>query len=319
MRAKLSLKILLILIILPVSLYAQKLPFWYTGSLLSNPGQTMPEGHWNFEPYLYTYDIYGIYDKNWKYQKIPFTRIYSVNPIISYGIIEGLDFQGSFFFNRIDSLGQHSEGFSDPNIALGYQAIKKHPYLPNLRLTLVEIFPIGKYDNLDPIKLGTDANGGGVYQTTIGLNFQDKYYIGNSEHAFRYRFNISYTLAMWGKLNGHSIYGGNQNTHGQIHPGNLFQMIYALEYQITKQLVGVFEIYGTHRTKTSFKGTRGLDPILGLPASIGTGEQVNISIAPAFEYNFTEDLGLVTGVWFSVLGKNSSAFSSIMLAVNYYM
>jgi hypothetical protein len=40
---------------------------------------------------------------------------------------------------------------------------------------------------------------------------------------------------------------------------------------------------------------------------------VQISFAPEVEYNFSQSSGLLAGVWFTVAGKNSSAFASAFL------
>jgi hypothetical protein len=42
------------------------------------------------------------------------------------------------------------------------------------------------------------------------------------------------------------------------------------------------------------------------------------SLAPAIEYNWSQNIGLIGGVWFTVAGQNISQFNSIVIALNYY-
>jgi hypothetical protein len=42
------------------------------------------------------------------------------------------------------------------------------------------------------------------------------------------------------------------------------------------------------------------------------------SLAPAIEYNWNIDLGVISGVWFTFAGKNAEAFASWVTALNYY-
>ena len=53
-------------------------------------------------------------------------------------------------------------------------------------------------------------------------------------------------------------------------------------------------------------------------APIGAPEGWQLSLAPAIEYNFNENWGVIAGPWFTVAGKNSSAFIVGMLAINIY-
>ncbi len=42
------------------------------------------------------------------------------------------------------------------------------------------------------------------------------------------------------------------------------------------------------------------------------------SIAPAIEYNWNANIGIIFGSWFTLAGKNSTQFTSGVFAFNYY-
>ena len=67
--------------------------------------------------------------------------------------------------------------------------------------------------------------------------------------------------------------------------------------------------------RTKFSGKRGRDQD-GNPAEIGSGSSDVLSLAPALEWNFTENLGIIGGVWFSLTGRNSEDFISYVFSVN---
>ena len=69
-----------------------------------------------------------------------------------------------------------------------------------------------------------------------------------------------------------------------------------------------------YAAKTTFAGDAGKDST-GLEALNGGPFNDNLSLAPAIEYNFTPDLGLLAGVWFSVWGRNSLDFVSGVVSV----
>ena len=66
-----------------------------------------------------------------------------------------------------------------------------------------------------------------------------------------------------------------------------------------------------HSNKNRFSGKKG-----GSAPIAPSSEQ--ISMAPALEYNFNANVGIIGGAWFSVAGRNSTQFISWVLALNIY-
>lgn len=68
--------------------------------------------------------------------------------------------------------------------------------------------------------------------------------------------------------------------------------------------------------KSPFSGRKGVDK-QGNPASVGLPSSEQFSFAPAIEYNFTENFGIITGVWLSAFGRNSPRFRTGIVNIDY--
>ncbi len=71
------------------------------------------------------------------------------------------------------------------------------------------------------------------------------------------------------------------------------------------------DFYYQHNNKNRFSGTPSATAIR--PSS------ESFSLAPALEYNWSANIGLIGGVWFTVGGRNTSRFVSGVLAFNVYI
>jgi hypothetical protein len=68
--------------------------------------------------------------------------------------------------------------------------------------------------------------------------------------------------------------------------------------------------------KVTFKGINGTNA----DGTVATNESPSgdkISLAPAIEYNFTPDIALIAGLWFTVSGRNSSDFVAGIINFSY--
>lgn len=314
-----KIKILLISLSVLITSTVFALEPWFTGPILAPAGKNIPKGHWNFEPYAFYTDNFGVYDNHRKIVKVPNTHTVNINPLIFYGITDLIDVQGSFplFYNVKN--GQRDYSIGDFSVLFGYQAVigQEGTWTPDVRFTLSVNFPTGKYQNLNPGKQGVDGMGAGSYQTSLGLNFQKMVELSNS-HYLRSRLTFAYTLTPSTNVQGFNVYGGGIATNGRLDPGDQFQTDFALEYQLTQNWVPVFEVNYTTRAKSKFTGMSGFNPN-GTLAMVGHGKIDQLSFAPALEYNVSERLGIIGGVWFSALGRNANDFASGVVAVNYYM
>lgn len=292
---------------------------WMTGPLLAPAGHTIPKGHFNMEPYVFFTDNFGIYNHGWKLLRTPETYTVSITPVLTWGLTDSIDMQITAPYNINWKQGQENNDYGDFTLQFGFQLLNQREgsLTPDLRVSLQESFPSGRFRNLNPGFLGTDATGAGSYQTAVGLNFQKVIHF-YAEHYLRTRLSLTYTVPTNVKLRGFTSYGGAKDTEGTLNPANQFSADLAFEYTLTENWVPVFEVLFVERAPSKFNGNPGLNE-KGLPPTIGHGEVDQISLAPAIEYNFSGNLGIIAGIWFTILGRESQSFVSGVIAINYYI
>ena len=289
---------------------------WFTGPLLAPAGLTAPNGHTNLEIYGFHAINNGLYNNRGHLVHNPTNSSSTLNPVFTHGITDDMDVQLSvpYLYNRDHGANSHHMG--DIAATLGYQLLKQKTstWRPNIRFTLQEIIPIGSFNGLDPADNNTDSTGLGSYQTAATLIFQHLAEL-NAIHYFRTRFSITYVAAGPVQLSGLSTYGGTPKTFGRIKPGNLWAADFAGELTLTQNWVAVMETYIARRQASHFTGFIG-NKANGTPGSIGHNTVDLYTLAPAIEYNFNENIGLIGGAWFIVGGHNTTHFMSYVLALN---
>ena len=286
---------------------------WYTGPLIASSASNVPPKMIMLQPYLYLTTNYGQYNNHWKSVSTPNT--FTMSPLIVFetGITNWMDItivpQGIF---RWES-GQFGDGVADIPIQLGFQIYKETPYIPNIRFVLGELFPIGNYEYLDPQRIGLDATGQGAFQTIFGLNIS-KIFWWFKLHPIATRLATSY-LVPDHKVNvqGYNAFGGSSNTNGEVKVGNTLTLDLGIEVSLTQRWVFATDIVYSTSSKTTFSGNPGTTDD-GLPASNGSPSSDQFSLAPAIEYNLNQNSGFIGGVWFTVAGRNSGNFASVILS-----
>ena len=279
---------------------------WMTGPLLAPAGKTVEPGHFNLEPY----GFYTLYPKQF--------RNLEVTPVLTVGIASFLDLQAAAPYDTNWSRNQHFSHVGDTSLGMGIQLLRQHEtsWVPDLRVTIQEVFPTGSFNHLNPNKLGADQTGSGAYQTIVGFNFQKLLKL-TGEQYLRTRFSLVGATASEVTLSGLSSFGGNVMTSGKVRPANSYSADLALEYALTQNWVPVFEVLLVNSGATGFEGNPGFTPG-GTVNAIGGRGGNQVSLAPALEYNFSDHLGIIAGVWFSVTGPPSGQFTTNTIALNYY-
>jgi hypothetical protein len=290
----------------------------FTGPLLAPAGHTIPAGHTNLEVYGFFTNLIGFYTIYGSVDETPHRRNLIFNPIFTHGLTSKLDFQFSAPFNYNRNMNERSRRFGDASTALGFQLLeqKGSTWRPDLRLSILEVIPTGRFDTLDPINNGTDATGLGSYQTAINLNFQHLHPFSETIYL-RTRLSLGYVYAAPVDINGSSVYGGNITTFGTVNPGNQVSVDLAFELALNEHWVAVLETFAAKRNASIFFGSPGLDAE-GLPNLVGLPLSKQLTFAPAIEYNFTPTIGLIGGVWFTGRGRSTSQFASAVIALNMY-
>jgi hypothetical protein len=292
--------------------------FWETGPLLSPYGEVVPPGHFFVEPFLFYFVTSNKYNNHWKEESVPnfntFTNAYN----ISFGICPKVDVQIFPQFSYQSTQGQSATVFNDFSFNFDVQIIERDDTspVPAVKLIIGEIFPTGKYQNLDPKKLRTDLGGLGSYETFAGVTFAKLFHF-TGHHFLKVFFTPSYTYISPVHVRGFNAFGGGFGTKGKILGRNFYQTIFALEYSLTLNWILSLDIVGSYEDRVRFKGRKGVD-CTGKVASVGIPPSAQISLAPCIEYMFKINMGIIAGSWFSVAGKNTDQFASAAIAYAYY-
>jgi hypothetical protein len=288
-------------------------PPWFTGPLLAPSGVTIPPGHCNIEPYIYSVAITGAYNKDWKPLKSETFWNNYFQPSLQFGINNWLDFQfnPTLFYNYKEGAAKWVLG----DMPIGFDIQLYHPkrtltqWNVAIKLALKEIIPLGKYQNLDPKKFRTDVGGGGTWQTGLGIVWGNIFYIGGNRFI-TWRNSFQYILPAPVRVKNFNAYGGSKGTKGTVYPAQNFQYDTAIEISITRRWVFAMDFVGTWTGKTRFKGKTSLP--------VSSPRSLQFSLAPAIEYNWNDSIGIIFGPWFTIAGKNAVKFISGVFAFNYY-
>lgn len=339
------LRLYLLIFFICQATYADEPDPWFTGPLFANSGQTVPRGHVDVVLSGYNLKVDTFYNRLWQKEPIDTAKTFEFDPEFLYGLTDTLDLQFimSYLYNQNEnSVYSH---IGDTSIAIGYQAFTQEQYRPDLRIALQQIIPTGLYNNLSDSLNGANITGMGSNQTSLAFNFQ---YLSklSSDHYMDTTLNIAYTHAMDVAVQGLNAYGGTSSTHGHIKPGDSISIDLAAEISLTNNWVAVLEGLYFYQQAAVFRGVVGVatpndpPPIgprrdrlrkrrfphrlipsrhnIGGANGIGNGNLDEITLAPAIEYNFSEQYGVVAGVWFTVAGKNTPAFAAPMITFNAY-
>jgi hypothetical protein len=284
---------------------------WYTGPLITGSAKNAPKGRFNLQPYLTMKTSYGIYDDQGHYVNTP--NEFSVNPLLVFqaGITDWLDItvqpQGTFKFFQGNSGG----GFNDLNIVLGFQLYNETPYIPGIRVLYTEIFPTGTYDRLmSPL----DANGEGVFQSVVGLNMgKTLWWMPLNPMRLRLATNVQIPTDK-ARVFGLNSYGGGTTTNASIKVRPTFNLDVGYEVSFTQNWVFALDFVFTMSGRANLAGGLAGTDVNGDPFPIGYPSSNNFSLAPAIEYNFADSGGLIVGGWFSVAGRNSTSYGSVLIS-----
>ncbi len=293
-------------------------PPWLTGPLIAPSAHVIPLGCVNFEPYLFAQAFTGSYNGDWKTVKSPTLWQTYFQPNFQAGIAPGTDitFIPTVFWNYRHH--QASWAFGDILFGFDFQLYiaNQNSWLPSIKLSVKENFPTGKYRNLNPKKLATDDGGIGTWATVFGLVFGNLYHI-SSVYYFNYRLALNYTLPAPVRLTEFNFYGGGYGTDARFFPPQNFQVDLGFECTLSQNWCFAMDLIGYWATKGRFTGSPGVNAV-GMPATLGRGSQAQYSLAPAIEYNWNADIGLIAGCWFTIAGRDSPVFTNGIIALNYY-
>ncbi|HET6554597.1 MAG TPA: transporter [Dyella sp.] len=282
---------------------------WWTGPMMANSPETGSPGHVLAEPYLY--DV-----------RTPNANSYGSRTYLVYGLANNFSIGiiPVFGYNRVDG-GANSSGIGlgDFTLQAQYQFTHFHEgsWVPSTALMIQETLPTGDYDHLG--SRPADGMGSGVYTTTLGFNAQTYVWLRNGR-ILRLRLNLTASWSGSTKVHGVSVYGTGNTFSGQARPGNSYGIDVAAEYSLTRRWVLAMDGLYNHNGNTRVTGADTIDPFGGPPLPrnlhMNSGTSDYWGVAPAVEYNWTPNIGVLLGTRVIFGGHRTPSSITPAIALN---
>lgn len=271
---------------------------WWTGPMLANSARTLPRGHKLIESYLFD-DIAGDANayRSFNYLLYGVTNRFTLGLIPVGGVNQARDFRTAGGLNDITMQFQY--GLSQFNGTDG---------VPDISLALRQTFPDGKYDRLTS---PTQGFGGGAYATGIALFVQDYFWLLNGR-LLRSRFDLYETVCGSAPVRDASVYGTSLGFRGSANPGASFVADISLEYSLTRSWVLALDTVYNHDDDTRVRGTQA-----GRAVAYHLGSSDGFGLAPAVEYSWAPNWGMLLGARILMAGRNTPFSVTPAIAINY--
>lgn len=287
---------------------------WWTGPMLANSASTLPRGHFLIEPYLYDVSTSAVFDRDGKRRKVERSHEYGSLTYMAYGVTD------RFSLNLIPTFGYANPGHGRSSSGIGAGDLAVHAQyrltqfepgsaMPTISLALKQTLPTGKYDELGDRP--SDGFGAGANTTMIGIYSQTYFWMPNGR-ILRTRLNLTRSFSGHADLTDESVYGTESGFRGRARPGGVFVANAAWEYSITRHWVVALDAVHSRAQSTRVYGR----DASGAEARFDSGSSWSFALAPAVEYNFNANVGVLFGVRAVVAGRNTSAHITPAVAVN---
>jgi hypothetical protein len=135
----------------------------------------------------------------------------------------------------------------------------------------------------------------------------------------RTRLDLSYQISRWAPVNGASVYGTDNGFSGRAHPGPSFVSDLAFEYSATQSWVLATDVWWEHDGNTRVQGSYvppGGGSLMSAFAMLNSGSGELLYLAPAVEYNWNASMGVIAGARIAAAGRNATATTTPVFAVN---
>jgi len=278
----------------------------WTGPLVTG-APPLPAGALNVEPYLVQTQVTGVYDQDGDRRSVDgVPEEWLIAVPITYGITHRLTVGVTPRLNYASTLDSDRDWeMSDTSVSAQYSLFKRTtPDRSTLAVGVRQNIPTGRHDRLDVSRLA-DATGSGAAFTTLGLYGQTFFL---SERNLRTRFNLFYRIGGAGvTVDGRSNFGTRSDFNGRVHLGEAWQFNLGAEYSFSPKWVLAADVVYERENGASLHG---------VTTEERRDSSWRVSLAPAVEYHFTQDTGLIVGALVSLDGRNSSEIFSPQVALN---
>ena len=289
---------------------------WWTGPIVASSAATLPQGHFLIEPYVFDVDSNSTFDDDEHRHSGIDQHYFGTQTYFLYGFTN--DFTAGIIERA--AFRQSGGGFPDTTFQNGdvtlHGAYRLNRFgdnqSPDVSLFVEETLPTGRYDRLDNPNAAT---GGGAYATSAGIYTQFYSWLPNGR-ILRTRFDVAYTHSNSATLRDQSVYGTANGFRGAAHPGDALEVDAAAEYSLSQHWVLSMDLFYHGSAGTTLEGVDLANPLGAQAIHSKTGRSYEVGVAPALEYNFTSQLGLLAGVRVIQLGKNVTGSITPVIAFN---
>ena len=296
---------------------------WWTGPLLAPNPASLHQGGFDFEPYLIDSSSYGHFDRGWNVRGIDDrSNSYLATFLFKYGLSDNftLWIKPSIGYDELNH-GKNSSSpqLGDTTVRLQYMFTKFHEgsWIPTVSLIVGESFPTGQYDELG--SRPANGLGNGSFGTILALYTGENFWLPTGR-ILRARLDLTYTFQQDDvNVAGVSVYGTGQHFHGSANPGNSFVAELGLEYSLTRNWVPALDIVYGHTDGTQVHGydvQRLSSGLAAVPANSNHRSSESFNVAPALEYNWNKNWGVIAGVEVTFAGRNTTAYITPQIALN---
>jgi hypothetical protein len=282
---------------------------WWTGPMLAPSAATLPRGHFLIEPYFY--DVIGTHSNG--FGSLTYVN-YGLADKVTVGMIPTAG------FNKVsDGPSSSSVGLGDLTLQAQYRLALFHEgsWIPTTSLAVQETLATGKYDRLG--ERPSNGFGSGAYTTTVALYSQTYFWLPRGR-ILRMRFNVSQAYSSDVNVEDAGVYGTEAGFRGHAKPGNNSLLDASWEYSLTRNWVLALDATYRHEGNTRVTGHNILDSTGARnPPKIrfDTGTSDAFGFAPAIEYSWKPNLGVLLGTRVIVAGHNTAATVTPAVAINY--
>jgi hypothetical protein len=291
---------------------------WWTGPLLAASASTLPKGHVLIEPYLFDITARAHFDAEGNRHATSSEHTVGSLTYMLYGVTDRITagMIPQFAFRHGTGASSSGIGVGDLQLQAQYRLalFREGRPLPTLSIVIGETLPTGKYDRLGDRP--NDGVGGGAYTTTVSLYSQYYFWMPNGR-ILRTRLDLSRAFSDSADLEDVSVYGTAQGFRGRAAPGDSFVADLAFEYSMTRSWVLALDVvYGrsaSTRVSGFYPATESTPPI---SVDAESGSSRTVYVAPAVEYNFTGNVGVIVGARLTPSGRNSTASFTPVAAIN---
>ena len=286
---------------------------WWTGPLLASGASALPHGRYLIEPYLYDVILQGAYDSAGTRHSLAREDGLRSLTYVLYGLTDTttVGFLPRFGYNA-GGHGTHSSGpqVGDLTLHAHHQFLKfrEGHWMPALSVVLEQTLPTGKYDRLGATP--GDGLGGGVFATSLALYMQ-RYFWAPNGRIVRTRLDVAYTRSGATHLEDVSVYGTASGFRGSARPGDSINVDSSWEYSATRSWVLALDVNYQRDASTQVLGRYDATPV-----ESHSGIATTWSLAPAVEYSWSANMGVIAGAKVVVAGRNTGAVVVPAVAVN---